>query len=73
MDFIDLYEIEPKKPVVIALSGVGRGLRGRVSGNNLTNVQYKPNWNCHNESPLYNEYTNKKGGRSFYKVLIKQS
>jgi hypothetical protein len=22
----------------------------------LTNVQYKPIQNCHNESPLYNEY-----------------
>jgi hypothetical protein len=22
----------------------------------LTNVQYKPIWNCHNESHLYNEY-----------------
>jgi hypothetical protein len=22
----------------------------------LTNVQYKPIWNCYNESPLYNQY-----------------
>jgi hypothetical protein len=32
------------------------GLRGRDGGGDLTNVQYKPIWNCHYESPLYNEY-----------------
>jgi hypothetical protein len=32
------------------------GLRGREDGGDLTNLQYKPNHNCHCESPLYNEY-----------------
>jgi hypothetical protein len=45
-----------KKPLAIALSGEGRGLRGRNDGGDLTNVQYKPNWNCHYESPPYNKY-----------------
>jgi hypothetical protein len=40
------------KHFVIALSGVGRGSRG-----DLTNVEYKPIWNCHNESALHNENT----------------
>jgi hypothetical protein len=40
-----------KKPLAIALSGAGRGLRGRDGGSELTNIQYKPIWNCHNESP----------------------
>jgi hypothetical protein len=43
------------KPLAIASSGVGKGLRGRDNGGDLTNVQYKPIWNCDNESPLYNE------------------
>jgi hypothetical protein len=41
-----------KKLLAIALSGVGRGLRGREDWGDVTNVQYKPNWNCHYESPL---------------------
>jgi hypothetical protein len=49
-DFIYLYEIELKKPLAIALSGVGRGLRGRDNGDNINNVQYKSNWNSHYES-----------------------
>jgi hypothetical protein len=36
------------------MSGVWRGW-GRQWAD-LTNVQYKPIWNCHSESPLYNEY-----------------
>jgi hypothetical protein len=28
-----------KKPLAIALSGVGRGLRGREDGGNVNNVQ----------------------------------
>jgi hypothetical protein len=40
-----------KKPFAIALSRMGRGLRGRDDGGNVNNVQYKPNWNCHYESP----------------------
>jgi hypothetical protein len=30
--------------------------RGEGGGGDLTNVQCKPLHNCHNESPLYNEY-----------------
>jgi hypothetical protein len=56
MDFIYLDEKRPKKLLGIALSGVGRRLRGRDRGGDLTNVQYKPIWNCHNKSTLYNEY-----------------
>jgi hypothetical protein len=56
MDFIYLHETI-KKSLGIALSGVGRGWRGRDDGGDLTNAQYKPIWNCHNESPLYNEYS----------------
>jgi hypothetical protein len=44
-----------KKPLAIALSGVGRRLRGRDSGGNVNNVQYTSNRNCHYE-PLHNEY-----------------
>jgi hypothetical protein len=40
-----------KKPLAIALSGVGRRRRGREDGGNAINVQYKSNRNCHNESP----------------------
>jgi hypothetical protein len=36
-----------KKPLAITLSGSGRGITGRDNGGDLTNVQYKPNWNCH--------------------------
>jgi hypothetical protein len=45
-----------RKPLVIALSGVGRGLRGRDDGGNVTNVQYKSNQNCCYKTPLYHEY-----------------
>jgi hypothetical protein len=44
-----------KKPLAIALSGVGKGLRGRDNGGNVNNVQYKSNQNCHYVPP-YNEY-----------------
>jgi hypothetical protein len=30
--------------------------QGRENGGDLTNVQYKPIRNCHNEFPQYNEY-----------------
>jgi hypothetical protein len=40
-----------KKPLEIALSGVGKGLRGRDDGVIVNNVQYKTNWNRHYESP----------------------
>jgi hypothetical protein len=48
MNFIYLYETEP---LAIALNGVGRGLRGRDDGDNVNDVQYKTNQNCHYESP----------------------
>jgi hypothetical protein len=44
-----------KKPLAIVLRRVGKGSRGRDSRSDLTNVQYKPIWNYHNESPLYNK------------------
>jgi hypothetical protein len=54
MDFIYLYETELKN-LAVALSGVGKGLRGRDNGGNVNNVQYKSNRNCH-YNPPYNEY-----------------
>jgi hypothetical protein len=45
-----------KKPLAIALSRVGRGLKGRDDGDDVTNVQFKSSLNCRYESPLYNEY-----------------
>jgi hypothetical protein len=44
------------KALATVLSGVGRGLREVHVGGELTNVQCKAIWNCHNESLLYNEY-----------------
>jgi hypothetical protein len=44
------------KPLAIALSGVQLLFEGRDGGDDVTNVQYKPIQNCHNESPLHNEY-----------------
>jgi hypothetical protein len=41
-----------RKPLAIAFSGVGRGLKERDNGGNVTNVQYKSNRNCHYETPL---------------------
>jgi hypothetical protein len=60
-----------KKPLAIALSGAGRGLSGKGStgrhcGGDLTSVQCKPIWNCHNESPVQQIYTNK----IFFKLCI---
>jgi hypothetical protein len=49
-----------KKPLSIALSRAGKGLRGRDNGGNLTNVQYKSNQHCHYEAPLHNKYILKK-------------
>jgi hypothetical protein len=42
---------QTKKPLATVLSGTGKGSRGRDEKGNLTNVQYKPICNCHNESP----------------------
>jgi hypothetical protein len=52
-----LIQSRTKNPLAIALREKGRGLKGRGSGGDLTNVKYKPIWNCHNESPMYNKYT----------------
>jgi hypothetical protein len=49
-DFIYLCETT-KKPLAIALSGMGRGLRGRDDGGKVNNVQYKINRNCLYETP----------------------
>jgi hypothetical protein len=46
MDLIYFYEIELRKLATV-LSGVGRELRGRENGDNVTNVQYKSIWHCH--------------------------
>jgi hypothetical protein len=40
---------------------VGRGLRGREDGSDLSNVQCKPNWNCHYDSPCIMNKKKKKG------------
>jgi hypothetical protein len=48
--------------------------RGREGGGNLTNVLYKPIWNCYNESPLYNEYIlvklKKKKKRTWIQIFV---
>jgi hypothetical protein len=41
MDFVIPIRNRTRKPLVIALSGVGRGLRERDDGSNVTSVQYK--------------------------------
>jgi hypothetical protein len=40
-----------EKPLAITLSGAGRGLSRRDDGGDVTNVEYKSNWNCHYEFP----------------------
>jgi hypothetical protein len=55
-----------KKPISIAVSGAGSELRGRDGGGDLTNVQHKPIWNCHNESCLYNKYILIKKSKNLY-------
>jgi hypothetical protein len=42
MNFIILIKNRTKKHFAIVLSGTGRGARGRDSGGDFTNVQYKP-------------------------------
>jgi hypothetical protein len=44
------------RPLAIDLSEVGRGLHKGDGGVDLTNTQYKPIQNYHNESPLHNKY-----------------
>jgi hypothetical protein len=41
-----------KKLLAIALSGAGRGLKGKDDGGHVTNVQYKSKWNYHYEPPI---------------------
>jgi hypothetical protein len=49
-----------KKPFAVASSGARRGLSGREGEGDLPNVQYKPIWNCHYESPSVQQtYPNK--------------
>jgi hypothetical protein len=55
MDFIYLYEIEQRNLLQLLEVGWGGGW-GREDRGDLTNEQYKPNWNCHYESAPYNEY-----------------
>jgi hypothetical protein len=52
------YMRQNKKPLAVALSGVGRGLRRRDHGicYNVTNIQYKTNWNCHCDCPPNNKH-----------------
>jgi hypothetical protein len=42
-----------------------------LSGNNVTNVKYKPNRNCHYESSLNNEYIPRNNMRSICKNYLK--
>jgi hypothetical protein len=42
--------------LAIVLSEAGESQGGGDGGADLTNVQYKPIWTCHNKSPLYNEH-----------------
>jgi hypothetical protein len=50
---VDVLHIQnkTKKPLATALSGIGRELRRRDHGSEVTNVQYKLILNCHNEFP----------------------
>jgi hypothetical protein len=54
MYLIVFYKIEKKRKLLQFL----------LSGNNVTNVKYKPNRNCHYESSLYNEYIPRNNMRS---------
>jgi hypothetical protein len=44
------------KSLIGALCGIGREWWWGEEGVDLTNVQCKVIQNCHNKSPLYNEY-----------------
>jgi hypothetical protein len=50
-----LEQNRTKKPLAIVWSGA-EGVGERDGGGDLTNVQYKPIWNCHNDFPLHNEH-----------------
>jgi hypothetical protein len=61
------------KPPAVALSEPRRGLwRGGDGGSDLTNAYFKAIWNCHNESPLYNEYILIKMGKNNLKLETTQ-
>jgi hypothetical protein len=55
MDFI-YYMKQNKETSCNCFEWGGEGVKGERPWGDLTNVPYKPIWNCHNESPLYNEY-----------------
>jgi hypothetical protein len=44
------------KPLAFALSGAEKGRDVEGGEGDITNVQSKSIWNCHNESPLNYEY-----------------
>jgi hypothetical protein len=50
MDFIYLYEIEKETSCNCFKWGM-EGIEGGHSWGDVSNVQYKPIGNCHNESP----------------------
>jgi hypothetical protein len=60
MGFVYLYEIEQRKlfnSLTIAIALSGEGCLMGTDGDDVTNVEYKPNQNRHYDSPLYNAYT----------------
>jgi hypothetical protein len=68
MDFIYLHEIEERN--LLQFKWGGEGVEGRGNGGNVTNVQYKPNQNCHYESrPVQWTYHNE----NVLKVIITSS
>jgi hypothetical protein len=50
MDFTYLYELEQRNLLQL-FKWSGEGVGETNDGGNVTNVQYKPNWSCHYESP----------------------
>jgi hypothetical protein len=60
------------KPLEIALSGAGMGL-GESGGADLTDVQCKPVWNCHNESPSDKYILIKITEKKFFSFFLRQS
>jgi hypothetical protein len=50
--WISYTYMKQKKSLVIGLSGIGKGLRARDSGNKVNNVQYKSNQNCTMNPPI---------------------
>jgi hypothetical protein len=50
-----------------------QGLRERDDGGNVKTVKYNSDWNCHFESPLYNEYILIKNWNTKTTAKIKQN